>query len=93
VVDLAAGCLQGKVDEGAWGQVGKSSTGLTLQTGGTCRARLPDEGAMGAGGILGLNLKTSQEHSLHSQEGHDEGRVNSGVGMVQGQGRDVELHM
>ena len=90
---------QGMADEGGWGQVGTSSTGLTLQTGGTCRARLQDEGGEEAVGILGLlrkqelSLRTSQEHSLHSQEGHGEGRVNSGVGMVKGQGRDVGSHM
>ena len=100
-----AGCLhmkcQGMADEGGWGQVGTLLTGLTLQTGGTCRARLQDEGAGEAGGILGplhmlvLNLETSQEHSLHSREGHGEGRVNSVVGMVKGQleGRDAELRM
>ena len=40
-----------------------------------------------------LNPETSQEHSLRSQEGHDGGRVNSGVGMVKGQGKDVGSHM
>ena len=73
--------------------MGMLSTGLNLRTEGTCRARLPDEGAVEAGGILGLSLETSQEHSLRSQEGHDGGRVNSGVGMVKGQGRDVGSHM
>ena len=41
---------QGMADEGGWGQVGTLLTGLTLQTGGTCRARLQDEGAGEAGG-------------------------------------------
>ena len=90
---------QGRADEAGWGLVGKSSTGLTLQTGDTCRVRLQGGGAGEAEGRLGLLHKQelspeiSLEHNL--EEGHDEGRANSGVGMAkeQWEGRDVESHM
>ena len=90
---------QGRADEAGWGLVGKSSTGLTLQTGDTCRVRLQDGGAGEAEGRLGLLHKQelspeiSLEHNL--EEGHDEGRASSGVGMVQEQseGRGVASHM
>jgi len=90
---------QGRADEAGWGLVGKSSTGLTLQTEDTCRVRLQGGGAGEAGGRLGLLHKRglspeiSLEHSL--EEGHDEGRANSGVGMAkeQSEGRGVVLHM
>ena len=79
--------------------MGKLSTGLTLQTGDTCRVRLQDGGAGEAEGRLGLLHKQelspeiSLEHNL--EEGHDEGRANSGVGMAkeQSEGRGVASHM
>jgi len=69
--------------------VGRLSTGLTLQTGDTCRVRLQGGGAGEAGDILGLlhkqelNPEISQEHN--QQGGHDEGRANIGVGMAKEQ--------
>ena len=75
------------------------STGLTLQTGDTCRVRLQGGGAGEAEGRLGLLRKQelspeiSLEHNL--EEGHDEGRASSGAGMAkeQSEGRGVVLHM
>ena len=90
---------QGRADETELGLVGKLSTGLTLQTGDTCRVRLQGGGAGEAEGRLGLLHKQelspeiSLEHNL--EEGHDEGRANSGVGMAKErwEGRDVASHM